>query len=351
MLDSHGITHEFIPPDTPQYNGVAERALGLLREKSIAMPQEMTVAASGRLWAEALNHACDMSNMCVTSSLEGGTSPYEKWYGRKPSLQYLQPFGTVEYVRKGKRAHKLAPRGEQCVMLGIAHNHPRDTVKVLVFQTGQIVNRQTISWHPETATSGPISPAPVGNNNTAEPVGVRGSTIEAYTPTKLAQEVEEESESSEPPSSPGPQCSEQMETGKEESSDQESEPMVEPATIPAAVRKLADHFTGEVPFVIHGRTRSGGGVDSRARSGEIDGGPSAFSGIYWKDKRNSIALGAMFAASGANHTRQNKRKPIILSQCKRHLLYRRTSRVVSLKSHQPFAKPKRAPSGRIGRER
>ena len=131
-LDSYGITHELTPPDTPQYNGVAKRALGLLRDKSIAMLQEMAVAASDKLWAETLNYACDMSNMCVASSFEGGTSPYEKWYGRKPSLQHLEPFGTVGYARKGTRAHKLAPRGEQCVMLGIAHNHPRDTVKVLV---------------------------------------------------------------------------------------------------------------------------------------------------------------------------------------------------------------------------
>ena len=58
--------------------------------------------------------------------------------------------------------------------------------------------------------------------------------------------------------------------------------MVKPATIPATVRKLADHFTGELPYVIHGRTRSSGGVHSRARSGEINGGPSAFSGIYRK---------------------------------------------------------------------
>ena len=81
--------------------------------------------------------------------------------------------------------------------------------------------------------------------------------------------------------------------------DEEPEPIVEPATIPGAVRKLADHFTGELPSVIHGRTKSSGGVDSRVRSGEIDGGPSAFSGIYWKDERNLIALGAMLTASGA----------------------------------------------------
>ena len=162
--------------------------------------------------------------------------------------------------------------------------------------------------------------------------------------------MEEESKSSEPPRSPEPQHSEQMGTGIEESSDQESEPMVEPATIPA-VRKLAHHFTGELPCVVHGRTRSSGGVDIRARSGEIDGGPSVFSGIYWKDERSSIALGAMLAASGAKSHPPIQEKTIILSQCRRHPLCRRTSRVLSLKSHQPFAKPKRVPSDRTGRER
>ena len=175
------------------------------------MLQEMAVAASDRLWAEALNYACDMTNMCVTSSLEGGTSPYEKWYGRKQSLQHLQPFGTVGYARKGERAHRLAPRREQCVMLGIAHIHSRNTVKVLVVQTGQIVNRQNVFWHYETATGGPISPAPAGDNNTAEPVGVRGGITEAHTPTQLARAAVEESESSEPPRSPGLQHPEHME--------------------------------------------------------------------------------------------------------------------------------------------
>ena len=113
-------------------------------------------------------------------------------------------------------------------MLGIAH-------KVLDVQTGQIVNRQSVSWHPKTAPGGPISPAPARDNNTAEPVGMRGHTIEVHTPTQLAQEAEEE-----------------------------SEPIVEPATIYAAVRKLADYFTGELPSVIDGRTKSSSSIDSRA---------------------------------------------------------------------------------------
>ena len=297
---------------------------------------------------------CRRVSIAVEALLQrgpGAPMPYEKRYGRKPCLQHLQPFGTVGYAQKGKKAHQLAPRGEQCVMLGIAHNHPRDTVKVLVDQTGQIVNRQNVSWHPETAPSGPISPAPAGDNNTAEPVGVRGSTIEAHTPTQPAQEAEEESKSSEPPKSSGFQHSEQMESGIEKSSDQESEPLVESPTIPAAIRKLADHLTDELLSVIHGRTKSSGGVDSRSRSGEIDGGPSAFSGKYWRMRRTRLHSALCLLEAERNRTRQYKKKPINLSQCRRHLLCRRTSRVFSLKSHQPFAMPKRAPSGRIRRER
>ena len=149
-----------------------------------------------------------------------------------------------------------------------------------------------------TASGGPFSPAPAGDNDTAEPVGVRESTIEVHTPTQLAQEAEEE--------------------------------------IPAAVRKLADLFTGELPSVIHGRTRSSGGVDSRARSGEIDGGPSAFSGIYWNDERNSIALSAMLAASGA------KSHPPI---------QQKTDYLIAVQAASTLPPAKRTPSGRIGRER
>ena len=75
---------------------------------------------------------------------------------------------------------------------------------------------------------------------------MRGSTIETHTPTQLAQEAEEESESLEYPRSSGPQHSEQTKTRIEEWSQKDSEPLEQPATIQlTAVRNLADHFNNK----------------------------------------------------------------------------------------------------------
>ena len=79
-LDRRSITHEHTPPDTPQYNGVAERALGLLREKVIILMEELDDVINvprEKLWAQAMLFACDVTNKPVTTSTDGGKSPYE----------------------------------------------------------------------------------------------------------------------------------------------------------------------------------------------------------------------------------------------------------------------------------
>ena len=56
-LDRRSITHEHTPPDTPQYNGVAERALGLLREKAIILMEKLDDVINvprEKLWAQAM---------------------------------------------------------------------------------------------------------------------------------------------------------------------------------------------------------------------------------------------------------------------------------------------------------
>ena len=56
-LDQLGIQHQHTPPDTPKYNGVAERWIELLREKTIALLGDLEKLAAGlrkeKYWAEA----------------------------------------------------------------------------------------------------------------------------------------------------------------------------------------------------------------------------------------------------------------------------------------------------------
>ena len=78
-LDRHSIMREHTTPDTPQYNVVAEHALGLLREKAINLMQldDVINVPREKLWAQAMLFACDVTNTSGTTSTDGGKSPYE----------------------------------------------------------------------------------------------------------------------------------------------------------------------------------------------------------------------------------------------------------------------------------
>ena len=148
-LDRRSITHEHTPPDTPQYNGVAERALGLLREKAIIPMEELDDVINvprEKLWAQAMLFACDVTNKSVTTSTDGGRSPYKVWFKKFPTADHLRPFGAVGYARQSVREHKMAPKGEKCVFMGIPRNFPTGTVSVLLVRSRNIVERQAVQW-------------------------------------------------------------------------------------------------------------------------------------------------------------------------------------------------------------
>ena len=77
FLKELGIKRETTPPHTSQYNGVVERALGLRRNKAVALLRGMTASKGDPLWVEAMNYAFEMSNHCTTTSPNLGVSPYE----------------------------------------------------------------------------------------------------------------------------------------------------------------------------------------------------------------------------------------------------------------------------------
>ncbi|CAN0214162.1 unnamed protein product, partial [Ascophyllum nodosum] len=61
-LDKLEIYHEFTLPGTPQYSGIVERVLGLLKVNLVAMLRLIEEGYRPKLWAEAMSMACDMSN-------------------------------------------------------------------------------------------------------------------------------------------------------------------------------------------------------------------------------------------------------------------------------------------------
>ena len=155
LLKELGIKRETTPLYSPQFNGVVERALGLLRDKTVALLRGMTAGKSDRFKVEAMNYACEMSNRCTTTSLNPGVSPYELWVGHWPTFDHPIPFGTVGYLRRPKPEHKLAPRVAKFIMLGIDTNYPRRTFRVRDLTTCQVIMRQAIIWHP-TADTGEV---------------------------------------------------------------------------------------------------------------------------------------------------------------------------------------------------
>ena len=77
-----------------------------------------------KLWAQTMLFACDVTNKSVTTSTDGGKSPYELWFGKFPTADHLRPFGAVEYARRSVREHKMAPRGEKCVFMRSSRQLP-----------------------------------------------------------------------------------------------------------------------------------------------------------------------------------------------------------------------------------
>jgi hypothetical protein len=70
------------------------------------------------LWGEAVMTTVYVLNRTPTKSVDGVT-PFEVWYGKKPSVQHHRTFGCIVYV-KNTRPHlsKLEDRGCRMVFIG-----------------------------------------------------------------------------------------------------------------------------------------------------------------------------------------------------------------------------------------
>ncbi|TYK19521.1 Retrovirus-related Pol polyprotein from transposon TNT 1-94 [Cucumis melo var. makuwa] len=88
FCEDSGIKHQLTAPYTPQQNGVSEKRNRYIMQMTRCMLHEKSLPK--KFWAEAANTAVFLQNRLPTKPVKEKT-PFEAWYGYKPSLKFLKP--------------------------------------------------------------------------------------------------------------------------------------------------------------------------------------------------------------------------------------------------------------------
>ena len=157
------IKQEFTPACSTQYNGVAERRLGLIEEAAMAARTQAKVLfghvqlpKTDKLWAKAIHWACEAMNHTACSANPDSKSPYKMWY-REPRPARPYPFLKPAYCR-WQRPSKLLPKGESCFYVGPSRDHPCDCHRVLT-RAGTIQETRDVAWEVLSSQLLPLQPS------------------------------------------------------------------------------------------------------------------------------------------------------------------------------------------------
>ncbi|KRZ89053.1 Retrovirus-related Pol polyprotein from transposon TNT 1-94 [Trichinella sp. T8] len=116
FLTEKKIVHEKTPPYTPQCNGMAERENRTLVEKARAMLHTRNLPRC--LWAEAVHTAAYLLNR-IPNRKEITKTPYEEWFGRRPTVEHLRIFGCDAYVHiPDQHQRKFDPKARKVIFVG-----------------------------------------------------------------------------------------------------------------------------------------------------------------------------------------------------------------------------------------
>ena len=115
-LKACGIIHETTAPYTPEQNGVAERANRTIVERVKAIIAEAKL--DRKLWMELASTVVYLKNRSPSSAVPG-TTPYEMWYGEKPSLSHLRTIGIKAHIHVPKEKRiKLDTNSHEGILVG-----------------------------------------------------------------------------------------------------------------------------------------------------------------------------------------------------------------------------------------
>ena len=103
-------------PYTPEQNGVAERKNRTVVEMARSLLKGKHLP--NQFWAEAVATAVYLLNISPTKAVMNRT-PFEAWYGMKPSVRHLRIFGCIAYALvNSQNHHKLDEKSEKCILIG-----------------------------------------------------------------------------------------------------------------------------------------------------------------------------------------------------------------------------------------
>lgn len=110
-----GIDHRRTAPYTSAQNGRVERLHRTLLNKARTMLQ--SCKAPAELWDEFCATSAYLTNLTASSTLQGRT-PYELWFGRRPSLSHLREIGCRAFALIPTAQPKTFARSRPCVLIG-----------------------------------------------------------------------------------------------------------------------------------------------------------------------------------------------------------------------------------------
>ena len=138
-LKHRGIRHELTVPYNPEQNGVAERLNRTLMEAARSMISHAGLTSN--YWGEAVATAMYVRNCTATTTTN--TTPYERWYGKKPDLSNLRVFGCTAYAHVPDAIRqKLDKKAEKMRFVGYS-GQPKG-YRLLNEKTGKVCIRRDV---------------------------------------------------------------------------------------------------------------------------------------------------------------------------------------------------------------
>ncbi|XP_012453619.1 uncharacterized protein LOC105775676 [Gossypium raimondii] len=114
ICNDAGIKHQVTNVYTPQQNGVSERKNISLMDMARCLLFEKKLLKT--MWAEVVNTAVYLQNRLSTKALAQKT-PFEAWFGFKPSLAHLKVFGCLCYAQiPAVKRDKLSKRSQPGIL-------------------------------------------------------------------------------------------------------------------------------------------------------------------------------------------------------------------------------------------